>query len=106
MQGCAREILPKCTEFQVYRMSKSQGSALQHGAYSLQCYIVYFQIYWEGGPYVVFFNVYLLILRRQDRVPAGEGQRERDRERIPSLLHAVSTEPDVRLDLMNHEIMT
>ena len=36
----------------------------------------------------------------------GEGGAERDGERIPSRLHAVSTEPSVRLDPMNHEIMT
>ena len=36
----------------------------------------------------------------------GEGQRERKRARIPSRLHAVSMEPDVGLELMNHEIMT
>ena len=32
--------------------------------------------------------------------------RERGRERIPSRLHAVSTEPDAGLKFMNHEIMT
>ena len=37
---------------------------------------------------------------------AGEGQREREKERIPSRLHIVSAEPDVGLELMNHEIMT
>ena len=36
----------------------------------------------------------------------GEGQRERRRERIPSRLRAVSTYPDMRLELTNHEIMT
>ena len=35
---------------------------------------------------------------------AGEGQREE--ERIPSRLHAVSTEPDVVLSLTNQETMT
>ena len=39
-----------------------------------------------------------------------EGQREkgreRERERIPSRLSIVSTEPDVRLKRTNHEIMT
>ena len=37
-----------------------------------------------------------------------ERQRETDRqmERIPSRLQAVSTEPDVRLQLTNCEIMT
>ena len=36
----------------------------------------------------------------------GKGKRERKEERIPSRLHAVSTEPDVGLELTNHEIMT
>ena len=36
----------------------------------------------------------------------GVGQRERGRERIPGKLHAVSTKPHLRFDLMNHEIMT
>ena len=36
-----------------------------------------------------------------------ESERERERrERIPSRLHAVSTEPDMGLELMNREIMT
>ena len=35
-----------------------------------------------------------------------ERGRERGRERIPSRLHAVSTEPDVSLDPMNHKITT
>ena len=34
------------------------------------------------------------------------GQRERERERIPSRLHAVITEPDAGLELTNHEITT
>ena len=36
----------------------------------------------------------------------GEGQRERGREGIPSRLHAVSTEPNSELELMNREIVT
>ena len=32
--------------------------------------------------------------------------RERERERIPSRLRVVSTEPDTGLHLMNHEIMS
>ena len=40
----------------------------------------------------------------------GEGQKEREREsereRVPSRLHAVSTEPKVGLDPTNHKIMT
>ena len=33
-------------------------------------------------------------------------KRQREGERIPSRLHAVSAEPDVGLHLTNHEIMT
>ena len=36
----------------------------------------------------------------------SRGGTERGGERIPSRLHAVSMEPDVGLELMNHEIMT
>ena len=44
--------------------------------------------------------------RKRDWKQSGEGQRERKRERIPSWLHNVSTEPDVGLDLMICEILT
>ena len=37
---------------------------------------------------------------------ACEGERGREKERIPSGLHAVSVEPDTGLSLMNGEIMT
>ena len=53
---------------------------------------------------VLFFLMFLFILR--ERVSAGEGQRERGRERIPSRLCAVSAEPDAGLDLTTCEIMT
>ena len=36
----------------------------------------------------------------------GEGQGERERERIPSRVHTVSIEPNVELKPMNHETMT
>ena len=42
----------------------------------------------------------------RERLEAGDGQRERGRERIPSRLHTVSVEPDVGLELTNREIMT
>ena len=35
-----------------------------------------------------------------------EGQRERERRRIPSRLRTASVEPDVGLELTNREIMT
>ena len=35
-----------------------------------------------------------------------EGQTDRERERMPSRLHTVSTEPDARLKLTNREIVT
>ena len=37
---------------------------------------------------------------------AGEGQREGERERIPSRLYAVSGEPEAGLEFTNHELMT
>ena len=45
---------------------------------------------------IFFKNVYVFISR----------EREWEKERIPSRLHTVSPEPDVGLELMNHEIMT
>ena len=35
-----------------------------------------------------------------------ERERERERERLPSRLHTASTEPDMGLQLINHEVMT
>ena len=40
------------------------------------------------------------------REKEGERGGPRRRERIPSRLYAVSTEPDVGLEPTNHEIMT
>ena len=39
-------------------------------------------------------------------VHAGQGQRERGRERRRNRVCAVSTEPDVGLDPVNHEMAT
>ena len=47
--------------------------------------------------------VYLFILR--ENMHAGEGQRERERERLPSRPRAVSVEPSVVPELMNCEIL-
>ena len=58
---------------------------------------------------IYFFSVCLFILRERARECAcvsREGQRERERDRIPSRLCAVIAEPDMGLDPMNHEIMT
>ena len=51
-----------------------------------------------------FFKVYLFTSER-DRV-SRVGQRERGRERIPSRLRTISTEPDAGRGLTNREIMT
>ena len=48
---------------------------------------------------------YLFIFERE-RKKANRGGAEREGDRIPSRLHAVSTEPDAGLEFMNHEIMT
>ena len=55
-----------------------------------------------------FFFKFMYFERERESVcvcTQGRG-RERGRERIPSRLHAVSTEPDVEPELMNHGIMT
>ena len=54
-----------------------------------------------GGLHYLFFKVDLFILKERK----GRG-RERGRERIPSRLCTVSTEPSLELHLMNGEIMT
>ena len=55
------------------------------------------------GYNINFFNVHLF-LRERESTQVRKGQRER--ENIPSRLYAVSTEPDLGLELTNHEIMT
>ena len=44
--------------------------------------------------------------RERERVHKQGRDRESGKEKIPSRLHAVSTEPNVGLDLTNREIMT
>ena len=51
-----------------------------------------------------FLKFIYLFLR--ERVHRSRGRAERRRDRIPSMLHNISTEPDVGLKLLNHEIMT
>ena len=45
--------------------------------------------------FILFFNVYF----ERETVRAGEGQKERERERIASRLCAASAEPDMGLEL-------
>ena len=56
----------------------------------------------------IFFNVYLFLRERErDRVHTGEEQREGDTEfQAGSRLQAISTEPDVALELTNYAVMT
>ena len=51
-----------------------------------------------------FFKAYLFILRERESM-SREG-RQREKERIASRLHAVSSESNTGLDLTNQEIMT
>ena len=52
---------------------------------------------------VIYFLSLFIYLERES---VWQGQRKRVRERVPSRLRTVSTEPDVGLVLMNHEVMT
>ena len=54
----------------------------------------------------VFKFIYLLRERESTPISGGGAEREREREKIPRRLWALSTEPDVELELMNHEIAT
>ena len=54
----------------------------------------------------IFFNVYLFLRQRQS-MNGGESEREEDTEsETGSKLWAVSTEPDMGLELTDREIMT
>ena len=59
-----------------------------------------------GALHAFFFKFIYLFLRQREFVCEREPRRGRERGRIPSRLHAVSTEPNVGFDLTNHEIMT
>ena len=48
----------------------------------------------------VFFKVQLFVLRERER------EREQGRERIPSRVHTIGTEPDTGLEPANREVMT
>ena len=63
-----------------------------------------------GGTYSVrgvipFFLTFIYLFERESE-QVSKGGAEKEGEGIPSRLHAVSMEPGVGLDLMNHEIMT
>ena len=45
-------------------------------------------------------------MRETERVSMGGIEKEKEREKTPSRFHTVSVEPDVGLELMNHEIVT
>ena len=54
-----------------------------------------------------FLNVYLFIFKRVCVLAREWGRgREGGRDGIPNRLRALSTRPDVGLDLTNHEIVT
>ena len=48
----------------------------------------------------------MFVYFERDSISRGGAERERERERIPGRLHAVSADPDTGLALRNREIMT
>ena len=51
--------------------------------------------------------MFIYLFSRERDVESKPGKdRERQGDRIPCKLHAVSTEPNAGLELMSHEIMT
>ena len=55
--------------------------------------------------FILFFFLKFIYFEREGKYKLGR-DRERQRERIPSRLHAVSMKPNVGLDFTNCEIMT
>ena len=58
----------------------------------------------EGGQERSVFSLFILRERQEEKVQAGEGQREGERESQAGC--AVSAEPNAGLELMHREIMT
>ena len=55
----------------------------------------------------IYSFIHSFIYFERDREStSGGGQRERGREKIPSRLHAVITDPNAGLNVTNSEIMT
>ena len=65
--------------------------------------LILIQLFRKEAETLNFF--FKLCFERETGCEQGRG-RERGRERIPSRLYAVSTEPDAGLGLMEWEIMT
>ena len=65
-----------------------------------------FYHYAGTGTYFFFFNVYLFLRERQSVSRGGEEREGGTELEAGSGLRAVSTEPDVGLQLMNREIIT
>ena len=59
--------------------------------YFFKCLFIYFERERERG---------------RERTSKGGAEREKEKERILSRLHTVNAEPEVGLELTNHEIMT
>ena len=53
-----------------------------------------------------FFDVLFIFEREENSVRAGEGRERETESEAGSRLRALSTEPNVGLEPMNHEIMT
>ena len=70
----------------------------------------YTYIFNQSGPkhggHTPFFFKFIYLFWKRERARAGEGQTEREGERISSRFHTVSTEPNMGLELTNHELMT
>ena len=79
------------------RISWKPGLNTDEWALSLECVSV--ALGWSEMC-ISFFFKFIYFERR------GRAERERGRERIPSRLHTVSAEPNVGLELTNHEIMS
>ena len=55
---------------------------------------------WASNSFVEKKFLTLFILKETETAPVEEGQRGREREKIPSRVRAASADPDVGLELM------
>ena len=64
------------------------------------------KVYEDTLTTVIRYRKYYYYYNLKKIIFGGKGQRERERERIPSRLHTVGAEPNTGLELTNGEIMT
>ena len=112
----ATELFKKCFSYRAVCCPECQG---QHFSESQRFSFLFFVLFWNyidqrktfyllGKAFIFIFKIFLMFIHfweRQRQSASGGGEREAGSE-AGSSLWDVSTEPDVGLKPMNHEIVT